>query len=363
MSPLSRRATLQALGTAGATSVRSTVRVPPWAGTTELRVLTRNLGLGAGLFQLLSADEVDPRRVYATYREILDSGVSTRMAAIADEITRERPDIVAVQEAATVSRGPANGHPDEPVARFLPRLQAALRAREAPYRVASMVENATVTLPAKPPDGEPFSVGLVDHDALLVREDVTVESTRAANYDINARATVGDRTLTATRGYGLARLRIDGVGLTAVSTHLASSSATVRRAQTGELLRALDARSGPLVLLGDVNSAPADGEGLAYASLAAEFTDAWAVADGGGPTCCQLPTLHNVDSRLRRRIDAVFVRGPVEPLAARRTGETSDARVDIGGRTLWPSDHAGVVADLRVGPSLDDPREIVRALL
>jgi endonuclease/exonuclease/phosphatase family metal-dependent hydrolase len=325
--------------------------------------MTRNLGLGAGLFQLLSADEVDPALVYAKYREVVDSGVATRMAAIAAEIDRERPAVVAVQEAATVSRGPAGGAPNRPVAMFLAQLQTALRERDAPYRVATTVENASVTLPADPPDGDTFPVELVDRDALLVREDVAVEATTAANYGINARTTVGDRTLTATRGYCLATLRVDGVGMTAVSTHLASSSAVVRRAQTGELLSALDARSGPLVLLGDFNSGPDAGDGSAYASLATEFTDAWTVADGDGSTCCQLPTLHNVHSRLRRRIDAVFVRGPVEPLSAHRTGETAAARVDVGDRTLWSSDHAGVVADLRVGPSLSDPREVVRALL
>lgn len=360
MPPLSRRAALRAVGTLPTLSVP---RVSSWAATTETRVLTWNLGLGAGLFQLLSADDVDPELVYAKYREVVDSGVPTRMRALAGEINRERPAIVAVQEAATVSRGPDGTGATVPVVGFLAELQAGLEEQGAPYRVAATVENADVTLPADPPDGEPFTVELVDHDALLVREDVAVAGTAASNYAVNARTTVGDRTLTATRGYCLADLRLDGVTTTAVSTHLASSSATVRRMQTGELLKALDTRSGAVVLLGDFNSGPAVGEGSAYASLAEEFTDAWAVADGDGYTCCQLPTLHNVNSRLKRRIDAVFVRGPVEPLAARRTGATPDARVDVGDRKLWASDHAGVVADLRIAPTLDDPRAVVEALL
>lgn len=360
MSPPRRRDVLRAVGTLPALSVP---RVPPWAATTETRVLTRNLGLGAGLFQLLSADELDPELVYAKYREVLDSGVPTRMAAIAAEIDRERPAVVALQEAATVSRVPTDGDATELVVSFLDELQAAVRARGAPYRVGVSVQNASVTLPAQPTDGDPFTVELVDYDALLVREDVAVDETAAANYGINVQTTVGDRTLVATRGYCLAELRLDGVATTAVTTHLASSSAFVRRVQAAELLDVLAGRSEALLLLGDFNSGPGAGDGSAYASLADEFTDAWAVADEGGPTCCQVPTLDNVNSRLRRRIDAVFVRGAVEPLAARRTGATPAARVDVGDRTLWPSDHAGVVADLRVAPSFDDPSEVVKALL
>lgn len=360
MPPLSRRDALRAVAALPAASVR---RVPTWEATTETRVLTRNLGLGAGLFRLLSEDDLDRELVYAKYREVVESGVPERMRAIATEIARERPTVVGVQEAAAVTRGPLGSNPSQPVVAFLPELQSSLRSLGARYRVAATVRNAAITLPVNPPDGDPFTVGLVDHDALLVREDVPVTGTAAANFAVNARATVGDRTLTATRGYCLADVLVDGVELTAVSTHLASSSGTVRRVQTAELLDALDSRTGALALLGDFNSGPDSGEGSAYASLAREFTDAWAVADGEGATCCQLPTLHNVNSRLRRRIDAVFLRGPIEPLAARRTGETPDARVDVGDRTLWASDHAGVVVDLRVAPSLDDPRDVVRALL
>ncbi|WP_255197037.1 endonuclease/exonuclease/phosphatase family protein [Halorarius litoreus] len=357
---LSRRAALRAVAALPAASIP---RVPSWAAAEETRVMTRNLGLGAGLFQLLSADEIDPDLVYRKYREVVDSGVPTRMRAIAEEIDRERPAVVAIQEAATVSRGATGREATQPVAAFLSQLQAGLRTLGAPYRVAVTVENAGVTLPATPPEGESFTVGLVDHDALLVREDVPVAATAAANYGVNARATVGDRTLTATRGYCLAEVELGGVETTAVSTHLASSSGTIRRVQTAELLSALDSRADPVLLLGDFNSGPGAGESSAYASLAREFTDAWVVAEADGPTCCQLPTLHNVNSRLRRRIDAVFVRGSVEPLAVRRTGETPAARVDVGDRTLWASDHAGVIADLRVAPSLDDPSAVVRALL
>ncbi len=325
--------------------------------------MTRNLGLGTGLFGLLSADEIVPERVHAKYREVLDSGASTRMRAIAGEIARERPAVVGLQEAALVARGPADGDPTETRADFLAALQAGLDERDVPYRVATTVSNADVVLPARPPGGDPFTVRLLDRDGLLVRRDVDVVDTASANYAVNVQTTVGDRTLTATRGYCRADCLLDGVPLTAVSTHLASSSGLVRRAQAAELLDAVGDDAGPLALLGDFNSGPNVPEPSAYATLSGAFTDAWGATEGDGPTCCQLPTLHNVESRLDRRIDAAFVGGPVEPLAARRTGETPAARVEIGDRELWPSDHAGVVADLRLAPPLGDPQAVVRALL
>lgn len=360
MSSISRRAALRAAATLAPTVAPA---VPEWPATTETRVATRNLGLGAGLFGLLSADDVEPARVYAAFDDVRASGVSTRMRAIAAEIDRERPAVVGLQEAASVRRGPANEEATAGVVDFLDELQQALVARGTRYRVAASVTNADVSLPADPPDGASFTVRLVDRDVLLVRPDVPVVRTAAATYGVNASRTLGGRRLTATRGYCLADVLLDGVAVTAVATHLAASSGFVRRAQVGELLAALDGRDRATVLLGDLNSGPADDRGSAYHSLVTEFTDAWSIADGDGPTCCQVPTLTNDRSRLDRRVDVVFVRGPVEPLAVRRTGGSDDAKVTVGDRTLWPSDHAGVVADLRVAPSLADPRGVLRALL
>lgn len=363
MPPLTRRAILRAATPLASAAAAGTPTVTEWAATSPLRVMTRNLGLGAGLFSVLRADAIDPEGVYGKFDEVTDSGVSSRMRAVAEEVARERPAVVGVQEAATVRRGPAGGEATTTVVDFLGELRSALRALDAPYRIASRVTNADVSLPAAPSVGAPFTVRLTDSDALLVRADVSVREATAHNFRANVTASVSDRRITATRGYCLAELSVDGVPVTAVSTHLAAASRLVRRLQVGELLRALDGRDTAVAVLGDFNSGSVHGDGSAYDSLVAEFTDAWTVADGDGATCCQVPTLRNDRSRLAYRFDGVLVRGPVEPLAARLTGHTPDARVTVDDRTLWPSDHAGVVADLRVAPPLSDPVALVRSLL
>ena len=95
--------------------------------------------------------------------------------------------------------------------------------------------------------------------------------------------------------------------------------------------------------MGDINSAP-NGSTLApYALLTAQFRDAWSVRPGDpGYTCCQAPHLDNPTSQLDERIDVVLSRG-ARPVAARVIGDRP-----IRLPPLWPADHAGVVADLRL---------------
>lgn len=82
-------------------------------------------------------------------------------------------------------------------------------------------------------------------------------------------------------------------------------------------------------------------------NLVVALGDAWADLhpDRHGPTCCQRADLRNESSALVRRIDLIFHRGPIEPLSARRLGADPESRTASG---LWPSDHAGVSARLRI---------------
>jgi endonuclease/exonuclease/phosphatase family metal-dependent hydrolase len=371
----SRRALLRAV--AGATAAagpgktagpgdaaRALPRVPEWDASRELTVLTRNLGLGAGLLDLLDDDTVDPEVVHEKFTSMRNSGVPERMDAIAAEIAAVEPAVVGLQEASLVRRGPRDGEADERVVDFLGELATALLGRsEAGYRRAATVTNADVTLPARSPDGERFTVRLTDRDALLVRDDVALGETEAGNYSVNASTVRDGQRFTATRGYCGADVVVDDVTVRVVSTHL-SVVDVVRRAQAGELVATHADREGPTVLLGDFNARPEPGAGSAYATVAEEYTDSWAAVGGGdGATCCQLPELDNPNDRLGIRIDHVFCGGPAEPVSAERTGARADARVEVGGRSLWPSDHTGLAVRLRVAPAVSKPRAVVRALL
>jgi hypothetical protein len=63
----------------------------------------------------------------------------------------------------------------------------------------------------------------------------------------------------------------------------------------------------------------------------------------------------------------VLTRGPVTPLAACRVGADPEDRITAttsdGETELWPSDHAGVVADVLVEPRTRDPVPVLRSLV
>jgi endonuclease/exonuclease/phosphatase family metal-dependent hydrolase len=134
-----------------------------------------------------------------------------------------------------------------------------------------------------------------------------------------------------------------------VNTHLEAYAPGVRTLQAQELAAAVLADSpARVILVGDLNSLPGT-EGHAVL-LSAGFGDVWTELDLGDPgfTSPYPELLSDPTLELTERIDYVLVRGPVASLAAAVVGADAADRVD----GLWPTDHAGVVATLR----LLDPR-------
>lgn len=110
----------------------------------------------------------------------------------------------------------------------------------------------------------------------------------------------------------------------------------------------------PTVLTGDLNSdaygggTPGQTDTPTYQNfIAAGFLDAWPSNRGQGEsmTCCQGETLQNAQSSLSERIDFVLTRGMMTVQNAVRVGADPGKRTPSG---LWPFDHAGVWATLRL---------------
>jgi hypothetical protein len=142
-----------------------------------------------------------------------------------------------------------------------------------------------------------------------------------------------------------------------VNTHLEAFSAFVRNSQAGELT----GPNGPMgtdrsvILLGDLNSDPDDPTSQTLppfpptANAAAYETVATAgFADRGVSvnTCCHDADLLDFPATpFDSRIDHVLGRGKVRELSSSLIGNDPDLRTNTG---LWPTDHGGVVARLRV---------------
>jgi hypothetical protein len=134
-----------------------------------------------------------------------------------------------------------------------------------------------------------------------------------------------------------------------------------------------DGLEGVVVIAGDLNSDAAGAPGEpdwtpTYGDLVdAGFADTWLTAGrfrrGRGYTCCQDPELRNPISVLDRRIDFVLIRG--DGLKTRENGLPGWVSTELVGhrswnRTpsgLWPSDHAGLVTELKIPRGLGKPHE------
>jgi hypothetical protein len=100
-----------------------------------------------------------------------------------------------------------------------------------------------------------------------------------------------------------------------------------------------------LARAGVQTSAPGPGD-APYGLLTEHFTDAWTALGTGGPglTCCH-PEFLTESHELYSRIDLIVFRGDITVASARVVGDQPGDRTPGG---LWPSDHAGVVATLRI---------------
>ena len=161
----------------------------------------------------------------------------------------------------------------------------------------------------------------------------------------------GGATLDFGRGWVYVDATLRGSKFRFLTTHLeVGEFGAVQEAQAAELLAGPARTSRPLVTTGDFNS-PADptvSTTSTYADLTRRwFDDAWWVnRRAPGYTCCQGALLANATSSLRTRIDLVLTRGIRKTYWAKVVGDQP-----IGTTApRWASDHAGVVAKLRLRP-------------
>jgi len=316
-----------------------------------LSVLTRNCYVGVDLSGVADVDSESELRSLAT--DLLATArthpYEARLDAIADEIATHRPDAVSLQEAVRIRTRPTDSDGDWTVlVNLLPALVSRLADRGLDYEVAASVRTTQVTVEADDESG-PVDVQLRDRDAVLVRADAEVVDTRSGRYAVALTVPVpwNDDSFTLARGYCVADLELGGRTVTVAGTHLESASTILRYLQAEELLGRLPGDR-PVVLAGDFNSGPGT-ETATYDRLTGPYADAWAALRGeDGNTCCQRSSLRNEDSHLRSRIDAVLYRGALTPTAVERVGEEQRDRVEatVDGETVtvWPSDHAGVLA-------------------
>jgi endonuclease/exonuclease/phosphatase family metal-dependent hydrolase len=150
------------------------------------------------------------------------------------------------------------------------------------------------------------------------------------------------------RGWASVDGTFEGKKFRFVNTHLEIGTfAAVQEAQGQEFLAGPAKTGGAVIAVGDFNSRADGSSTTTYADLTKSyFDDAWDDPDDLGYTCCQDELLDNEVSDLGSAIDFVFTHAAVRALTADVIG---DMRIPSQATPpFWPSDHAGVVATVRI---------------
>jgi len=318
----------------------------------DLTVMTQNLYVGASVAPVSAATTPFEfiLAVATVYSEVQFTDFPARADAIAADIEANEPDVIALQEVTTwTSTGP--GAP--PSLDFLAILQQDLAGRGLSYSVASTSNNANVgPVPLLLCTGALGSclLTLQDHDVILVNDSNPSLHTfhpQNGRYIAQQVQTTPAGPLSFNRGWASIDGTLDGKAFRFVTTHLEiEQSLAIQEAQGREFLDGPAKTGGAVIAAGDFNSA-ADGSTTAtYANLTrAYFRDAWDTNPGDpGYSCCQIDTLTNPVSAYTSRIDLVLTHGASRALDAKLIGNVPFQAT----APLWPSDHAGVVATVRI---------------
>lgn len=342
--------------------------IPATFDGAKLTVMTRNLYLGGDLAPVITVGGIDkiPEAVAALWKSVLASDPRGRMKAVAAEIADANPDVVGLQEVEIYAKqepGDFTLAKPEPNATaiefdFLKDILDELVARGLRYQA---FENrlSDVEMPCDAEGGQRFDLRVTDRDVILVREGLVATNHRPKIFDNYLTVPLGALGPTGPipgatgipvklqRGFGTVEVTVDGARFVFGNSHLEVGGllASFQEGQANEVVKLVDGIRDNLVLVGDFNSAANGKSTRSYGWLAAKMGDAWAKVNPGqvGQTCCTdlgAPAFKGTE-----RIDIVFMKNGVRAESALVVGADPDKRT-VG--SLFPSDHAGVVAKLVV---------------
>lgn len=316
-----------------------------------LSVMTWNIYQGADFAPIFTATKPEqiPVRVTEVFRQFLATNFPNRARAIAHQIMLQEPDIIGLQEAVLIKLIPPKDIPysHEVVYDFVHILLNQLAHRGLNYSVATLHGGNTTELP----DSSGNTISFTDREAILVREDskLKIIRTQVEDFKTNLQVNIAGQPFTVIRGWMSIDAYFEGHMFRLVNTHLEPLSPQVQVAQANELLVGPGQTKLPLIFIGDFNS-DANGSGTpTYGNLiAAGFEDTWLIAGkGDGFTAHQDPDLLNALSKLTERIDLILIKNKDDfnVVKAELVGEDQADRTFT---RLWPSDHAGVIAEFKI---------------
>jgi hypothetical protein len=328
----------------------------------DLSVMTYNVNEGTDFLQVLGATTTLQflLGVGQIVTQVNGTNPPERMQAVAGQILAAHPTLVSLQEVDRWYLGPF-----DPVGGtcgamslqydMLKEVTDALAAHGGQYQVA--ITAPSITLPPTPGlilPGTFLCAALTNNNVILARTDINPQIFQWSNPQSGLFAaavpfTTPVGTVSLTSSWASIDVQFHGSTFRFIGTHLDSDVAPVREAQGAELRAGPGNTSLPVVLAMDSNAQafplPQDPTYLDF--VAAGYKDVWQELFPSLPglTCCQSESDDNPVSQLYQRIDLILTLGNVVPQDIALFGSTPSTRTPDG---LWPSDHAGVAAQLNV---------------
>jgi endonuclease/exonuclease/phosphatase family metal-dependent hydrolase len=318
----------------------------------DVKFMSRNLYLGADIIKMAVAkNEAEERALAAQLHEtVRATDFNTRAQALAGEVANRKPDVIGLQEVARYLRSP-DGQQDEiknanmPLYNWLSIFQRELRARDMHYRVVSKLTWIDVEVSSD----EGYDLRFQQANVVLVRRGSKVKflRQRKAVFPTQLPIPLHDQQVVQQRGWAGMEGRVAGKRFRFFTPHAEAYSNDVSTQQFKEMMAStqLKPKRMPMVIAGDFNSDPRstdDAERGGYdAVVDAGFRN---TAPRPRNTCCQSERLDNDVSELETWIDHIMVRPRARVLGWGLVGNEPADRVN----DLWPSDHAGIFARLRL---------------
>jgi len=338
----------------------------------ELTVMTQNLYLGADLFPAIEAASQGTTAFLLAaakvYQEAMASDFQTRAAAFAKTVKEQQPDLIGLQEVTSWittrnSEGPALQSQD-----FLKIVKKALKAEGLQYKVVGISDNASLgpfpyidpaSACGEPsgllPSGWPCTISMKDRDVILVNtktKGLTYKrkSVKSGKYKSQQTYVIAGQTISFGRGWVYADMTYKGAKFRFANTHLevGGESEAIQEKQGKEFVKLVRKGAGTVVATGDFNTdAYGNYSPKTYKILTKSyFDDTWQrKRDGKGLSCCQNADLSNPASANDTRIDLVLTHGKAKGRGSVNTNITPFRDTPV---PLWESDHAGVVARVKV---------------
>ena len=331
-------------------------------GKGGLRVMTYNVDEGTDFLEVQAATSLPEFLVAVgqTITQVRATNPPARMQAVARQIVAAQPTLVSLQELDQWFSGPFNpitGQCGAMTLEFdmLQELLDALAAQGAHYQL--VIQDQQYAFPPTPGLILPSTflcVQVVDHVAILARTDLDPSKFQWSNaqsqqfvHSLIFPTPLGNAPLP--RAWVSVDVVFHGKTFRLIGTHLESVVPQIRELQGAELRAGPANTSLPVIVAMDSNAqaAPLPQDPTYLDFIAAGYNDAWSQIFPLQPglTCCQAQFVNNPVSQLYQRIDLILTLGNVEPERIALLGVDASTRTPDG---LWPSDHAGVAAQLSI---------------